>query len=129
MFINIPLRHCTCDIFQDVNESRGIKGQWQSKNKASFSALGDSPCREFKQRGYGSAAHGHRDRRRVRCSWAGPTFLPLSSVSLTKCTGDLEKVCICFSSHFSINRLSNLQLSCSPSSLIIPGYLLLGLLK
>lgn len=114
MFINIPLRHCKCDISQDVNESRGTKGQRQSKNKASFSALGDSPCRESMQRGYGSAAHGHRDRRHGPCSWARATFLPLSSVSLTKCTGDWEKACICFSFHFSINRLSNLQLSCSP---------------
>lgn len=46
MFINTPLRDCKCGVFQDVQESLGIKGQWQSKNEAFPSVLGGCSCRE-----------------------------------------------------------------------------------
>lgn len=31
MFINIPLRDCECGVFQDVQESLGIKGHGKAK--------------------------------------------------------------------------------------------------
>lgn len=62
------------------------------------------------------------------CAWVGSASLPFSSI-LTRCTGDLAKVRVCCSFHFSMNHLLTLQLSSLPSSLIIPGYLPLRLLK
>lgn len=40
MFINITIRHCKGELFQDVNARPDIKEQWQSRNEASSSAVG-----------------------------------------------------------------------------------------
>lgn len=126
MFINITIRHCKGELFQDVNARPDIKEQWQSRNEASSSAVGGHrPRRE------GPLRRGTPEKTGTGggpCAWVGSASLPFSSI-LTRCTGDLAKVRVCCSFHFSINHLLTLQLSSLPSSLIIPGYLPLRLLK
>lgn len=98
MFINIPLRDYKCGIFQNVCESLGIKGKarmglpsqlWEDTIHAERATHSSAPLRPQGQE--------------TRPLLLGlVTLLPLSSISLTKYIGDLEKVCICFSFHLSV---------------------------